>query len=193
MSREVATVDADAQIRDAARVAAQSGHRGLPVVDAQGRCVGMLSVTDLARWAGRRHQGAPLPRTCAFQEKIREPGGQETILCLLGEGECPFQRTQEMPGGGTAVICSEPHCVPTDWQMVETEAPATVVRDIMTSTVVDVGPGANVTELARLMIDRGIHRLVVLDADRRPIGIVAVNDLLQVLAHPELTPAGGQA
>jgi CBS domain-containing protein len=98
-----------------------------------------------------------------------------------------------MPGGGTAVVCSEPHCVPTDWQMVETEAPATVVRDIMTSSVVDVGPGANVTELARLMLDRGIHRLVVLDADRRPIGIVAVNDLLQVLAHPELTPAGGQA
>jgi CBS-domain-containing membrane protein len=82
MSREVSIVNACTQIRDAARVVAQSGHRGLPVVDAQGRCVGILSVTDLARWAGRRHQGAPQPRTCAFQEKIREPGGHETILSL---------------------------------------------------------------------------------------------------------------
>jgi hypothetical protein len=152
----------------------------------------MLSVTDLARWAGRRGTGpAPLPKTCAFQEKIREPDGHEIVHCLLGEGVCPFQQTQAMSGGGTAVVCTEPHCVPTDWQMVETEPKeARVVRDIMSTRVVAAARETSLPEMARLMLDRGVHRLVVLDSEARPIGLISANDLLQVMAHPELSPAG---
>lgn len=193
MSRGVKTVAADTPIGDAARQVVASGHRGLPVVDGSGRCVGMLSVTDLARWAGRRSIGpALLPRTCSFQQKAREPGGDETVLCLLGEGVCPFQQTQEISDGGTAVVCKEPHCVPTDWQMVETEPKeARVVCDIMSPRVVAAARDASLPEMARLMLDRVVHRLVVLDSETRPIGLISVNDLLQVMAHPELSPTGG--
>lgn len=192
MSRSVHTVWKDSPIRDAARQVVAAGVRGLPVIDERGRCVGMLSVTDLARWSAGRIASRPLPKTCAFQEKFRDPNGCEIVLCLLGERVCPFQRTEQMPDGSTAVICSEPHCVPTEWQMVETEPPEPqFVRDIMSTTVVSVAPEARVAEMARTMLDRGVHRLVILDPDDRPIGIVAANELLQVLAHPELEPRSG--
>jgi CBS-domain-containing membrane protein len=130
-----------------------------------------------------------MPRTCYFQEKYREPGGRETSLCRLAEGVCPFQRLREMPDGKLAAVCIEPNCVPTDWQIVEVESlPGDLARDFMTTGVVTVGPDAPVAELARLMLEHGVHRLVVIDPRGFPVGIVSVNDLLQVLAHADLIP-----
>jgi CBS domain-containing protein len=192
MSREVETVGADLPLREAATRLARREVHGAPVVDDAGRCVGVLSVTDLARSAsGQGEPKVQLPRTCAFQEKYREPGGAETILCRLSEGVCPFQRLREMPDGKLAIACIEPHCVPVDWQIVELESlPGDSVRDFMTTAVVAVEPGTPVPELARLMLEHQVHRLIVLDGQRHPIGVVTVSDLMQVLAHPEITAPG---
>ncbi len=193
MSRGVEAVSADLPVREAAQWLARREVHGAPVVDAEGRCVGVLSVTDVARWAaGRGEPRSQLPRTCAFQEKCREPGGRETVLCRLAEGVCPFQRLRELADGRLAVACAEPHCVPVDWQVVELESlPGDSVRDVMTTAVVTVDPATPVHELARLMLERQVHRLVVLDGQRRPIGVVTVSDLMQVLAHPEIMAPGG--
>jgi CBS domain-containing protein len=192
MSRSVETLDEGMPLREAAQRLARHEIHGAPVVDAAGQCVGVLSVSDLARWASLRDEPhVPLPRTCSFQKTCREPGGRETVLCRLAEGVCPFQRVREERDGRVVIACAEPHCVPTDWQMVEVEAlPGGAVRDYMTTTVMTVDPAAPVPELARLMLEHQVHRLIVLDAERHPIGVLSVNDLLQVLAHPELTTAG---
>lgn len=191
MTADVKTFGTDLPLREAARQLARLGLRGVPVVDPAGRCVGVLSVSDLARWAaGRDRPGLPLPLTCTFQEPGREPGGRERVHCLLAEGVCPFQRVHDTAAGAD-VVCSEPHCVPTDWQVVVTEAAPMTVGDVMTTEVVGVGPDARVAEMARLMLDRGVHRLIVLDAARRPVGVVAANELLQVLAHAEFAGAVG--
>jgi CBS domain-containing protein len=60
----------------------------------------------------------------------------------------------------------------------------------MTTTVVTASGTDTVPELARLMLDRGVQRLVVLDPAGRPVGVVTARDLLQVLAHPDLNPDG---
>lgn len=195
MSREVVTVRADMPLREAAAELIRREVHGVPVVDGAGRCVGVLSVSDLARWtAGAGEPKAPLPRTCSFQSKCREPGGRETTLCHLAEGACPFQRLRETADGTTALACIEPNSVPVDWQTVQFEdLPGDAVRDVMTTAIVTVEPDATVPELARRMLEHRVHRLLVLDADRRPVGVVAVRDLLQVLAHPELAPDGGNA
>jgi CBS domain-containing protein len=192
MSRDVEAVSADLSLRDAAVQLARREVHGAPVVDDAGRCVGVLSVSDLARWAsGRGDPKVQLPRTCAFQEKYRDPGGRETTLCRLAEGVCPFQRLREMPDGKLALACSEPHCVPVDWQMVEMESvPGDSVRDFMTTAVVTADPATPVPELARLMLEHQVHRLVVLDPQRRPVGVITVNDVLQVVAHPEIVAPG---
>lgn len=194
MSRDVEAISADLPLQDAAKRLAQCEVHGAPVVDGEGRCVGVLSVTDLARWAsGQGEPKARLPRTCSFQGKDREPGGRETTLCRLAEGVCPLQRLQELSDGSPGLACVEPHCVPVDWQVVELESlPGDAVRDFMTTAVVTVDPAAPVNELARLMLEHRVHRLVVLDAARHPIGVVTVDDLMQVLAHPEITAPGVQ-
>lgn len=191
MTREVKTVRDDMPLAEAARLLSYWGIRGAPVVDAAGRCVGVLSATDLVRCVADRGAARnPLPRTCGYWERHRAAGGEETILCRLAEGACPFQRAAQLPGGREAVGCSDPHCVPTDWQVVEEDAGPRVVRDLMSTEVVGVGPDAPAGEMARVMLDRRVHRLLVLDPDRRPVGLVAADDLLRVLAHPDLITGG---
>lgn len=99
-----------------------------------------------------------------------------------------------MPDGKLGIVCNEPNCVPTDWQIVEFESPpCALVRDLMTTAVVSAEPGTPVSELARLMLDRQVNRLMVLDPPGCPVGVVTVNDLLQVMAHPELATPGGRS
>jgi predicted transcriptional regulator len=186
MSRNVSTIECEVPLREAAARLTQAGLRGMPVVNHEGRCVGVLSVSDLARWwSGGRHSEV-VSGGCQFQERRREPGGREVVICTQPEGMCPFQ-TRRQFSFGPALSCSEPDGMPTDWQMVQPAvSPAARVRDIMTTDVVSVCPEATIAEIARLMLERGVHRLIVLDSEERPVGVLAVDDLLQVLAHPEL-------
>jgi CBS domain-containing protein len=49
MTRYVVTVSRDQKLSDAARLLIESNVTGAPVVDAEGRCVGILSATDFLR------------------------------------------------------------------------------------------------------------------------------------------------
>jgi CBS-domain-containing membrane protein len=51
-------------------------------------------------------------------------------------------------------------------------------KDIMTKDVITINPGATVEELARLLIEHKISGVPVVDDDRRLIGIVTENDLI---------------
>lgn len=55
---------------------------------------------------------------------------------------------------------------------------ATRVRDLMTSEVVFVPPEAPVSRIARLMHDRAISGIPVVDEDRRVVGMVTDLDLI---------------
>jgi CBS-domain-containing membrane protein len=183
MSRDVKTVEVGWPVSDAAIHLVGYDVRGVPVVDATGRCVGAFSVTDVARWvADRSAARSPQPRTCSFQNVAREPGGRETVLCQLAEGVCPFQRVRETSAGHEAV-CIEPHCVPTDWQMVELDTGPVTVGDVMTTRVVSASPDASVATMAQTMLDHGVHQLFILDHMGHPVGVVSVDDLLKFLAH----------
>ena len=188
MSRSVKTVPDNMPLREAAEQLKSFAVRGAPVVDKSGRCVGVLSVSDVARWAARSgHNHQPRPLTCAFLKKERLVGGEEMMLCQLAEGECPIQQPLEMSNGERVIRCSEPHCVPTDWQIVELETVAETVRDVMTTEIVCVARDTPISDVARTMLNRGVHRVFVHDQESHPLGIVSVDDLIQVLAHPELS------
>ena len=60
--------------------------------------------------------------------------------------------------------------------------------DVMTGDIVAIAPNASLAEAAALMIKKGIHRLLVLDAGR-PTGVLTRSDILRVLAQ-EPAPAG---
>ena len=60
------------------------------------------------------------------------------------------------------------------------KAGGVTAADLMTSPAVTVGPGETVERAARLMYDRKIKRLPVVDPAGRPIGIISRTDVLAV-------------
>jgi CBS domain-containing protein len=194
MSREVRTLPAGLPLRQAARELARFGVHGAPVVDEAGRCVGVLSVSDFARWAVRQDEASPPPpRACTYQEVLREPGGRETVLCQLRPGACALQRFQERAGGRLAVVCADSQGIATDWQVVEVESlPAGQVRHHMTTELVTAAADVPVPELARTMLDRAVHRVIVTDAAGRPVGVVSSSDVLRAVARADADEGSGR-
>ena len=63
------------------------------------------------------------------------------------------------------------------------------VADFMTKDPVLVGPATPIGELARIMMDAHIHRIIVADlASQRPLGIVSSMDILAAVARVDQSP-----
>jgi CBS domain-containing protein len=65
------------------------------------------------------------------------------------------------------------------------KAEALVARDLMTSPAVTIGPEVPIGEAARVMHDKAVKRLPVVDEDGRVVGIVTRSDLLRVFLRPD--------
>lgn len=64
-----------------------------------------------------------------------------------------------------------------------------LVRHLMTTPAVTVHAGTSLARAAHLMVTRYIHRLVVVDDEDSPIGLVSALDLLRaLLTDPEPQP-----
>jgi CBS domain-containing protein len=138
MTEPVEAIPQDMSLREAAHLLCLAQISGAPVVDPNGRCVGVLSATDFVRWA-----------------EDSGPAGKDRPLA----------------------VCS-------DWQVVELDMlPSDEVRWYMTPDPVTVGPATPITDLARRMLDGHIHRVIVVDEERRPVGIVTSTDILAAVAR----------
>jgi CBS-domain-containing membrane protein len=141
MSREVLVIPQHMSLRSAAHLLAQGRVSGAPVVDAEGRCVGVLSAADLVHWLDRGKQAA--------------------------------RRRRE---GASCVCC--------DWQLNALEGvPEDEVASYMTPDVVTARADVRIGELARWMRDAHIHRIIVVDDERRPVGVVSSMDVLSAVAR----------
>jgi CBS domain-containing membrane protein len=120
MSREVVAVTQTMPMQEAAQLIARHRISGAPVLDADGRCVGVLSATDFFHGV------------------------------LAGDLE---------------------------------NLPADTVAEHMTADPVMTSPATSAPELARMMLDGDVRRVIVVDAERRPLGVVSSTDLLAALAY----------
>ena len=103
---------------------------------------------------------------------------------MLPDGACSLQDRQAVPGGRTETTCRDPEGVPNDWQMLDVAAlPAEDVRHFMTADPVTVNEGADIRTIARLMTDALVHRVVVIDAQNHPVGVVSGTDLIAALVY----------
>jgi CBS domain-containing membrane protein len=95
-----------------------------------------------------------------------------TDLVQWAEGE-PARQT----AGG-------PQCVCSDWQVVDVDLlPEECVGRYMTSDPVMVSTDAPLRELAQKMIDAHIHRVIIVDPWKHPVGIISTTDILAALAR----------
>jgi CBS domain-containing protein len=143
MTPDVIVVGPDESVQKAARLMADHGISGVPVVDADGQLVGMISEGDLImRQATRRSR----PWWRAFFE---DPDA------LARE----YQRTT-----------------------------GTTVREAMTRAVVSVSPDLGLEAVSRILLDRGLRRLPVVEGGRL-VGIISRGDIVKVLAATVAAPA----
>jgi CBS domain-containing protein len=62
---------------------------------------------------------------------------------------------------------------------------ATTATEAMTAPAITVSPRETIAAAARLMTDRGINRLVVVDDEGRPVGIVSRADLVRAYVRSD--------
>jgi CBS domain-containing protein len=70
----------------------------------------------------------------------------------------------------------------TAWQNPELkELPHDEVRDYMTADPVTVVSDTPLARMAELMMEAHVHRLIVVDAESHPVGVVTTTDILAAL------------
>jgi CBS-domain-containing membrane protein len=149
MNGEVMTIPRDMGMQAAARWLNQMHVSGAPVVDEQGRCVGVLSSHDFV------------------------------ACCAANRDRCSQHRAAAHRGP-----CTSRDGVGSDWQIVEVaESVEGMVRDRMTPDPVMARPETPIARLAQMMVDAHVHRLIIVDEHRRPLGIVSTTDIVAAVAR----------
>jgi CBS domain-containing protein len=141
MTRELYAVRPDTSLATVARILEMHDISGVPVIDAAGHPVGVVSQTNLLD--SRRPRSRP--ESPSFFHKLRD--GQ---VCATGTAD-------------------QAH-----------EAIAGTVVDVMSPTVLNIGPNATVVDAARLMLENRVHRLFVVDRGRI-VGVITSTDCLSAL------------
>jgi CBS domain-containing protein len=144
MTSDPVCVPASTGIRGLARVFEEHEISGVPVIDAQGRVIGVVSKTDLIR-------------RCAEGTDEIPPAYLFEVLSEQGVDEDEVSEVMPEP-----LVC---------------------VEDFMTPDPLMVGLDHSATGVARLMHERGVHRVIVTDAERFPLGIITSMDLLAALSR----------
>jgi CBS-domain-containing membrane protein len=138
MSRDLVLIPREMSVRAAAHALSMSRVSGAPVVDDNGRCIGVISTTNFVEWAHKAHAL-----------------------------KCPIEPVYHSA-----------------WQLIDHESlPSDRVESYMTSDVVTAPPSTPIVRLARMMLDAHIHRIIVVDRQGKPMGIVTSTDILATVAQ----------
>jgi CBS-domain-containing membrane protein len=186
MKRDIVVVPPQMRVREAVCLAHRAHGSEAPVVDEHGRCVGLLSPEDVIRWveAGCPEAVVGDVLTCPYQIRGRLFNNDEAVLCTVAHGSCPFQSEQPTTGGRHTDVCSR--------QGVELP-PFGMLPQYMTSEVVTVRPQAPLMELVMEIVNAQTDRLVVLDEQDRPIGVVSAREVLKAVVQSALADAENRA
>ena len=149
MNRDVVTLGARASLHDAMQVMTEHHVSGVPVVDQQDQCIGVISTSDVV----------------SFIEADLEALESE-IVRTENWFNPETQKWEE------SVFSSE----------LLGEYDAVPVSDVMTSNPLTVLPTQSIANVARLMTSRGIHRVFVVNEEKRLHGVISAFDFVQLVA-----------
>lgn len=175
MKKDVITIPARASLREAALILEEEDIHGAPVVDAAGHVVGIVSRSDLVSEIVdeiESYQPIPAPRFYVPDEESEEDEEEP-------EPELPGAEEEDEEGGGTLVDLAPSEPIP-----VTALDEDKTVEDVMTTRVVSVDPDRTVGEVARIMREEGVHRVLVTE-NGKIAGIVSATDLLDCLEEYE--------
>jgi CBS domain-containing protein len=176
MTRDLVTLSPEHSLRDAMSILASNHISGAPVL-ANGKVVGVISLTDLAEF-GASDPGVPTERP-----ELAEWGGWDEPLDLP-EGEEPSSSffTQLWDDAGADVAERIAATGGPEWNALQ----ESTVGEAMTRHVLALSPGTAVDYAANFMRNACIHRVLVMDGDRL-LGVVTTKDISDAVADHKLT------
>ena len=147
MNPDVLTVRQDMPVSELAAFLVDEGISGAPVVDDEGKLVGVVSLVDVAAaGSGGGTITKERHRPDFYLRDLEEAYSEDDLRRLhIEEGE--------------------------DLE----------VADIMTEAVFTVDEEATVSEVASIMLDAHLHRVMVTGAEDEIVGIISTSDLLGLL------------
>lgn len=172
MKQDVVSVPTGTSARNLARLLVDEEISGVPVVDGEGRCVGVVSQTDLVRLAADEaeiHLTSDVLRVglASLEDPDGDPQDADPFGFFLPE-DSPFDTRRFLD------------------TLPESDFDTITVDEIMTPVSFSVAPTTSVIELAEFLVRGRIHRAVVVDGERL-VGIVTSNDVLRAVAEGLLT------
>jgi len=144
MTQEVVTVLPETPVQTVIQLLTEKRISGLPVVNAEGKLVGVVSNSDLM-W---RETGTNPPAYVMLLDSV-----------IYLENPARYERDLHKVLGQTA-------------------------GELMTANPITITPDRSLQEAARLMHDRDIHRLPVLDESNQLVGILTRGDIVRAMAAP---------
>ncbi|NIR37806.1 MAG: CBS domain-containing protein, partial [Actinobacteria bacterium] len=168
MTTDVVALDVGLSLREALEVLRADNVSGAPVVRGES-VVGVLSATDILEFAATT-PGVPTGRS--------DEGGWDdlTEAQLWSEGEeAPdafFADFWVDAGADVTARIAEPDTP--EWDLLSDRT----VSDVMTRKVVAVAPDSSVHDAARVMLDAGVHRVLVIE-EGQLCGILSGTDVVR--------------
>lgn len=168
MQREVVTVGPEDSVRDLVKLLISRGITGVPVVEEDGRTVGVVSATDVLRFAATESE-IPVGDVALNGDLEGEGGtGEDADEALLDYFLDP----------DSGVYRDAPDLS----SLAESAFDQVRVRDIMTPAIFRVRGEATVTELARFLVVAGVHRALVMEHGLLA-GVVSAIDVVRAVAE----------
>lgn len=159
MQEDVLTVAPDVTVAKLLELLEEHDVSGLPVVGADDDVQGVVSVSDVARAAGEEAASGRPP-----SRRGRDPSRD------------PLSTFFRLPDGPATGLPSS---------LPRSKLGARAVRDIMTPATFSVRPEATLAELARFLVQGGVHRALVLDGSTLA-GIVTSMDVVRAVGRAEV-------
>lgn len=181
MTSEVLTLAPEMSLREAVEALGDAGVSGAPVVGGH-RLEGVVSVTDIMEFQGSNPAvEAPTSGEPSLSEELGGMGRPD-VDPDDDPGAFFVDFWQDTRADTYQRLSDEEH---PDWDLLGSHT----VSEVMTRNVISVAPETSIQAVARTMMERGIHRVLV-TRDEELVGILTTTDLVRAIAEGVLPSEG---
>jgi signal transduction histidine kinase len=166
---------------EAYRLMVERNIRHLPVTDSSGRIVGLVTESDYIRTLGTDYY-IRLKDVASVMAPVAAVSGKAPLaqaLDLLGRADVSC--VVVTGDGGARGILTERDIVRLLGQGIDPKT--TPVATVMTSPVVTVPRDSNLLDASKVLAERRIRRVIVVDPEGHPVGILSQHEMVKGLEH----------